>query len=184
MLAGLGQLLQILHGPGDGDARADADIFGGHRLGGDALVRPAKFVAGRQTELVVGVGDEIAHQEEFVVDIFSQVRPIVGRRFFLHETVAEVPSDGLVNSAVVEVGRIEFQDGNARGRVVADGHPVIGQEEDVVLEPLDGRLGLTDSQTGDNWTTWFSTMATVLGFSRKNGTCPFLLTSKMASALV
>ena len=90
MLAGLGQLLQILHGPGDGDARA-ADIFGGHRLGGDALVRPAKFVAGRQTELVVGVGDEIAHQEEFVVDIFSQVRPIVGRRFFLHETVAEVP---------------------------------------------------------------------------------------------
>ena len=82
------------------------------------------------------------------------------------------------------MGRIEFQDGNARGRVVADGHPVIGQEEDVVLEPLDGRLGLTDSQTGDNWTTWFSTMATVLGFSRKNGTCPFLLTSKMASALV
>ena len=47
------------------------------------------------------------------------------------------------------MGRIEFQDGNARGRVVADGHPVIGQEEDVVLEPLDGRLGLTDSQTGE-----------------------------------
>ena len=47
---------------------------------------------------------------------------------FGHRLADLVPSDDLVNFAVLEVGRIEFQDGNARGRVVADGHPVIGQD--------------------------------------------------------